>query len=653
MSEEKYQAIPVSSVEWPYPIEYDRIEKIETDVVVLGGGIAGCWAAIGAAKQGVRVALVEKGATIRSGAGGSGCDHWQFAATNPCSTVTPEELMEALIEDHRGYYNGISHYIECREGWDRLLDMETMGGKIRDTEDRFKGADFRDEKTKLLFAYDYRTNHTLRVWGTTFKPALYKECRRLGVKIFDRVMGVGLLNQNGPGSRVVGATGFNVRTGAFQAFKARAVVMAMARPARIWLFSGGHPGLSDFRPMQCSGDGHAMGWRAGARFSMMEESVRANWFGDRSYPPYGAGNARNTWYACTMVDAEGREIPWVDRDGKVLKTVRERYYPAPGQKFFLNGGGLSGNLPYSIQGPDIMPVDRLLKLGFKFPFYADLSSMPEHERKVLWGMMVGQEGKTKVPILQNYTAVGFDPDKDMLQSYGTGWMSANFLPQERQMFGLPGGLWNDWHLMSNLDGLFGAGDQLFATSCHGHAAATGHYAGRQAAAYARSAEEPVVDPAQVESQKDWVYAPLKRPGGVNWKELNAGIARVMQNYCGEPKIAELLALGLATLQELGESEARVLYARNPHELMRSLEVLNILTCAEIVVRACQARRASSKPLSFIRADYPELDPPEWRKWVTLCLDKGRVQVGELPLDYYGDLTSNYEKHNQEYIKGGK
>ena len=93
-----------------------RPPRVSADVLVLGGGIAGCWAAIGAAKRGAKVVLVEKGATIASGAGGSGCDHWESAATNPCSRVTPEELTDALVRSHGGYCNGISHYIECREG---------------------------------------------------------------------------------------------------------------------------------------------------------------------------------------------------------------------------------------------------------------------------------------------------------------------------------------------------------------------------------------------------------------------------------------------------------------------------------------------------------------------------------------------------------
>ena len=46
---------------WPYPINYEKEQEIDTDVLIIGGGIAGCWAAISAARKGVRVAMVEKG----------------------------------------------------------------------------------------------------------------------------------------------------------------------------------------------------------------------------------------------------------------------------------------------------------------------------------------------------------------------------------------------------------------------------------------------------------------------------------------------------------------------------------------------------------------------------------------------------------------
>ena len=60
--------------EWPYPILYEKEQEIETDILVIGGGMAGCWAAISAARKGLKVAMVEKTATVRSGAVGPGAD---------------------------------------------------------------------------------------------------------------------------------------------------------------------------------------------------------------------------------------------------------------------------------------------------------------------------------------------------------------------------------------------------------------------------------------------------------------------------------------------------------------------------------------------------------------------------------------------------
>ena len=57
-----------------------------------------------------------------------------------------------------------------------------------------------------------------------------------------------------------------------------------------------------------------------------------------------------------------------------------------------------------------------MRRGYQLPFYADLSRMPDAERRVIWGMMVGQEGKTKIPVLESLTERGFDPTRHRLQS---------------------------------------------------------------------------------------------------------------------------------------------------------------------------------------------------------------------------------------------
>ena len=635
--------------DWPYPNEMDQQEQIYADVLVLGGGMAGCYAAIAAARRGKKTVLVEKGAVIRSGAAGSGFDHWESACTNPCSKVTAEEIAKAYIDEQDGYSNGIAHYIECQEGWHRLKDMESFGGKIRDTEGEFAGADFRDEKTGLLFAYDYENRFTIRVWGSTFKPALYRELKRLGVEIFDRTEATALLVKERQGKRRgIGAAGMNVRTGKFYIFTAKTTVLAMSRPARIWLFDSDQVGLCEFRPTQSIGSGHAMGYRAGMEFTMMEKSVQGEFSAaGRSFPPYSTGNNHNTWYAATMVDARGVEIPYVDRDGRELQSVRERYYPAKGQKFFLKGGVID-NPKYEYRGPETLDFEELMKRGYQLPFYADLSRMPEAERRVIWGMMVGEEGKTKIPVLENFTERGFDPEKHRLQSYGTGWQSASFLPQERQLFGAPGGIFHDWDLKTNLDGIYAAGDQLYASDCCGFAAATGYYAGRKAAKASEEFgfEEP--EREEIEAEKRRLYAPLYVQDGMDWRELNKAISKAMQNYCGGVKNDMLLRQGLELLTGYEKDMVPLLSCRNPHELMRAHEVMDILEVCKLILNACLLRKSSSAPLCFERSDYPEMDPEQDQCFITIRQEKGEIRSRRVKKDYYGDVKTQYERYNRDY-----
>ena len=639
--------------QWPYENQLGQEEVLRCDVLVLGGGLAGCYAAIAAARAGQSVIVVEKGATARSGAAGSGFDHWEVACTNPCCKISPKEMAEAFIDEQDHYSNGIAHYIECREGYDRLLDMERFGGKIRDTEDEFKGAAFRDDETKLMFAYDYENRYTLRVWGSTFKPALYQELLRLGVRVLDRVEATALFTEETPaGKRCVGASGMQVRTGKFYRFYAKSTILTMSRPARIWLFHPDLVGLSEFRPTQSIGSGHAMGFRAGVEFTMMEKSVKGEFSAaGRSFPPYSTGNNHNTWYAATMVDARGVEIPYVDRDGNELKTVLERYLPAKGQKFFLKGGVID-EPKYEYRGPETLPFEELMRRGYQLPFYADLSRMPEEERRVIWGMMVGEEGKTKIPVLQSLTERGFDPEKDMLQSYGTGWQSAAFLAQERQLFGAPGGIIHDWDLKTNLDGLYAAGDQLFASDCCGFAASTGYYAGRKAAAAAKNTDFGEIAESDVAKEKERLYAPLSVEDGMDWRELNMAISKAMQNYCGGIKCKDLLLEGLHLLEKYEREDVPTLSCQNPHELMRAHEVMDILTVSKMIIQACLLRESSSKPLCFERSDFPAMDPAKDRHFITIRQENGKIIAGHVPHDYYGDIEEEYEKRNQDYIGGG-
>ncbi|HUW13725.1 MAG TPA: hypothetical protein VM537_28640, partial [Anaerolineae bacterium] len=290
---------------------------------------------------------------------------------------------------------------------------------------------------------------------------------------------------------------------------------------------------------------------------------------------------------------------------------------------------------------------------FVLSLYADLSRLPELERRAIFGLMVGNEGKTRIPVYDTLTKAGYDPDADMLQvpvmdpaSYGhSNFWAGMTVPLWRQWGA--GGLLIDWDLRTNLEGLYGAGGAIYGGGAHSSAAASGRYAGRKAASYARTAAEGLLDPGQVRAEKARVYAPLQRNGRmIGWKELNGGICRIMQDYCGQYKSENTLRAGLRLLREVRESEAAIVSVANPHELARAVECLSLISAGEAVMHACLARKASSELLSFFRLDYPSVDPPEWHKLLPIRQEGGKVRVDELPLDYHlrGPYASTYAEN---------
>jgi succinate dehydrogenase/fumarate reductase flavoprotein subunit len=647
--------------EWPYPVSYSKVNETVSDVLVVGGGVAGVRAAISAAQMGANVVLADAGHAKRSGAGGAGVDHWHGACTNPCSKVTPEMYTKGCYDSMQGYTGAHVRYIITKEGWDTLVECEKWGLRIRDVEDEFKGAEFRDEATKLLFAYDYDNRHIIRIWGYNIKPVIYREAERLGVNIQNRICITSLLTEGGKqGTRVVGATGINTRTGEFHVFRAKATIIATGGASRLFQFTPELTASASMFDMSSAGVGHSVGWKAGAEFVLMEKSGPSilSGFG---YAPYSMGNSSNTYHGAPIVDANGKEVPWVDAFNRPIQTQHQRFACSPAQRFQLGIGiGISAYLPEYRQNDPVHDLpERIRKGEFVLPLYIDLTRMSEHERRVLWGLMVGSEGKTRIPIYDTYTKAGFDPDKDMLQApvmnlegyYNSCfWAAGVNTPANIRAGG--GSYLVDWDLKTSLEGLYAAASStVYGGGCHGESHATGRYAGRKAAEYIRTAPEPVADRKQIDAEKVRVYRSVHQDkDGIGWKEINAAIARVMQDYCGKYKNELTLNMGLRLLRELKETELTSAYASNPHELGRLLECSALIDVGEAMLQASLARKASNSILDFHRLDYPEMDPPEWNKLLPIKQVNGEAKVRELPLDYFlkqpfaGTYEENYRAH---------
>jgi succinate dehydrogenase/fumarate reductase flavoprotein subunit len=101
--------------------------------------------------------------------------------------------------------------------------------------------------------------------GRKLKAGAVREMKRLGIKMYDRVMSTMLLTEGGKqGARVVGATGVNTRTGEFYVFSAKAVILSTGQPIRLWEMAWEKVGSNahEYDP-NWDGDGNVMAWRAG------------------------------------------------------------------------------------------------------------------------------------------------------------------------------------------------------------------------------------------------------------------------------------------------------------------------------------------------------------------------------------------------------
>lgn len=617
---------------WPYSVNYGKETQIGCDVLILGAGSAGITAAIAAAREGGKVVVVDKGHAQTSGQAGPGVEHYQACPGNPSSKYTPDEYMEILLKSPNGSLNSIPRYIKCRESWDNLLEIEKAGMKIRDTDDVFKGAPFRDEKTKLCFAYNYQHKDIIRIWGSTFKKVMYEKAKRLGVTFYHRTFATSLLTEGGKqGAAVVGATALDTHTGEFYIFNAKATVMTMACQMRTHVFDSERAGLrnNNLFPPSMTGDGHAMAYRAGALMAstdILSGGGTGGAPGGLTWPQYAYGNSENTYYAASITDAVGNEVAWKRQDGTVLPKgpdgVDARSIPLPGQLSTVqtHAGG-------TIARPDLDNPKYIR------PFYTDFSIMPWYERLAIFSMMVPHEGRGLIPVYHNFLQHGFDPEKDMLQHYPGGFSGEGGIRPANWLAPRGGGVHVDWNGMSTLPRMFAAGYQVHGGGNFAMASTNGRYAGRHAARFAKGATLPGIERKQVEVEKARVYFPLlpKRGGGMDWKEFNAGVCKVNNFYCVD-RNTELLKIGLKWMDEILENEALDVHARHPRELMRVLEIFNIITCSQMIMESVKA---------------PRVEPKHWR---TIKQDGGDVKLGKMPWDYAGgslaEIKAAYNAHNE-------
>jgi len=97
-----------------------------------------------------------------------------------------------------------------------------------------------------------------------------------------------------------------------------------------------------------------------------------------------------------------------------------------------------------------------------------------------------------------------------------------------------------------------------------------------------------------------------REVGATWQEVNIALGQVMQDYAGSVRSETLLQAGLNHLRRLRKKVDSMMMARNQHELVHCMEVLDLFEVAETVFIAAKERKETRG--KFVRADYPFTNP---------------------------------------------
>jgi len=536
--------------------------SIDTDVLVVGGGVAGTMAAIPALEAGLKVVICEKGKVLdHCGSVGCGVDHYLTVMDTGPEWDTPEFL--------------IKHVPELTDG---IVDMAVAGRVIHEMPRIFRkiesfGVDFKDRKTGTYYrlrSFGLPGTYHINFDGTDFKKQLGERVRKGKATVLMRTMVVQLLTQD---NRAYGAFAFNFRTGEWYAIRAKAVVLAAGDVNRISRNASGLAFDSWHFPYN-TGDAQAMGYRAGATLANME-SVEA------TLTPKG--------FSTQGLNA--------------LVSLGAYFVNKSGERFMFRYDAKGENARRAVLA-DAVINEYLLGNG---PIYLDCRHLPQE-------MLDRMEYTLQV---DRYTLPAFYQQKGVNFREELVEISISELSIRRSGVYFRGsGLAVDTNGETSVTGLFAAGDCATVSGGIAGAAVLGHIAGEGVVRRVRSTvgSLPAIDARAIESVRARAENHLERREGIAWREFEDGVRQTVTDHVGVRRTDKGLRLALRTLQALAKQEPQ-LKADDLHGLMRVNESVNIRLNAEIMASASLARKETRTGSAHWRLDYPKTDDEHWRKFV--------------------------------------
>lgn len=549
------------------------MEIVETDFLILGGGAAGCMAAIKAADAApsLDVVLMEKAEVSRSGAAGRGMDALNNVVIPGVGSL--EEYLEALQALSDGILEPTISRVIGERSFGILKRLEEWGLEFP-----------RDPKGHYMVGSFHPKGRFLVEMRGDLKKILARRVAATRTKVYNRHVALAIVKE---GDHAAGAVGLDLRQGALRAFLAPAVLLATGGAARIGLPNTGYL-HGTFDCPWCNGEAWKMGFEAGAELTGFEYTATSSMTKDFNGPGLSTFIRHGAW----LVNGLGERF-------------MERYAPVALER-----------APAGVRAQAMLEE---IRCG-RGPIGFSCTHLPEETIRTI------EEGlfQTERPTMRDYfMKKGLDLRRDPVEVV----MSEVYLCGGHGLAGFVGDAFGE----TTLKGLYAAGDCL--ANPYGFllgAMVMGEVAAQRAASFKEDRPQNPNLGETVECLQESLARHQRGRLGASVREFEYKFRRLVNEYVAPPKSSAKLNRFLQETQGMLQDQED-LPARDPHELMKVMEAKAGLFSARMAALASLYRTESRFGLYHQRLDFPQKDDLNWKTRVILSpTSQGPVARKERP-----------------------
>lgn len=558
-----------------------KIENLQTDVLIIGGGTAGCYAALTISEHSdAKVLICEKAHIKRSGCLAAGVN-----ALNAYIVEgrTPQDYVDYARKDADGIVRG-----------DLLLTMSERLNSVTERLEKLGLVILKDKEGK----YVTRGNRNLKINGENIKPILADAVNELdNVTVLNRVNITDYAVEN---NHINGAFGIGIENDTFYVIKAKAVIIATGGAAG--LYKPNNPGFSRHKmwyPPFNTGAGFAMGINAGAEMTTFEMRFIALRCKDTIAP--------------TGTLAQGVGAKQINSLGEVYET---KYGITTSQRVY---GTVNENL--NGRGPCYLQTEGITEEQDESLLKAYLNMAPSQTIKWI------ESGKN--PSQQNVEIEGTEPYIVGGHTASGYWVDTN---RKTTIDGLYAA-----------GDVAGGCPQKYVTGALAEGEIAGlsvveYIKDKNIATIDDKAVNNHIDEVENFLKDKHCKFTTEQLEEAMQTVMDSYAGGIKTNYRFNEKQLEIADYKIKQLMELSKD----LYAEDFQELMYIYELRERLTVCRSVIAHLKARKETRWHSFAENLDYPEKDNEHWNKYVNSILEDGEIKIITRELVEEG---TNYEHFN--------